>query len=119
MGYRSEVAIVIRNKDFSALVAKSKSECEEAYYLLKNEVIRQNDKHTTLHFDYVKWYQDDTDVQFIENFIDDISHIFKRIGEDHDDIEERSNDADYEMYECVSFVRSLNTDCAGEEIKIE
>ena len=74
---------------------------------------------TTLHFDWVKWYEVHNDVHFIENFIKDVPHIFKRIGEDNDDIEERSNDTDYEMYECVYVVRSLDIDCAGEEIKIE
>jgi len=120
MGYRSEVAIVIENEAFEELLKKAKAENNDAYDLIKNGSVYQTKKFTTLYFEWVKWYEDYEDVQLIESFIREIPHVFKRIGEDYDDIESLEGDVtDYGIYDCVQIVRSLDFEGAGEKITID
>ena len=119
MGYRSEVAITIPNEAFKELVEKAKKENSDAYELIKGGSIYQTDKFTTMHFDWVKWYADYEDVRFIENFMRGVPYIFKRVGEDYDDIENDEGDiVDYDIYSCVNFVRGLDVENAGIKIAI-
>ena len=119
MGYRSEVAITLPNKNFMELLAKSKAENNYAYELIKDGSIYQTDKFTTMCFDWIKWYEDDEDIKFIEDFIRGVPHVFSRIGEEYDDIERIENDIkDYDIYDCVNIVRNLDIGGAGEEITI-
>ena len=119
MGYRSEVAITVPNEAFKELVEKAKEECGIAYELIKNSSIYQKGKFTTMHFDYVKWYADYDDVRFIENFMRSSPYVFKRVGEDYGDIEILEGDiADFDIYNCVNIVSSLDIENAGEKITI-
>ena len=120
MGYKSETAITIENEAFKELLAKAKAECIDAFAFIKSASIYRTDKFTTMYFDWVKWYDDYEDVQFIEDFISEIPHVFKRIGEDYDDIDSREVDVmDCDMYDCISIVRSLDIESAGEQITID
>ena len=120
MGYRSDVAIVIENEAFQGLLKKAKAECTDAFDFIQEASVYRTDKFSTLYFDSVKWYEDYEDVKFIESFISDIPHVFKRIGEDYDDIDSREVDVmDYDMYDCARIVRCLDIESAGEKITID
>ena len=122
MGYRSEVAITIHNEAFNNLVEKAKAENSDAYGLIKDSSIYKTDKFTTMYFDSVKWYDDYPDVQFIESFMKCVPYMFKRVGEEYEDIEcleDGIEDEDHDIYDCVYIVRSINIESAGEEINID
>ena len=117
MGYRSDVAIVLKNDDFLRLVASAKNDCREAYEMLAYAKLRQNDEYTTLLFNGVRWSEGYENVRFIENYINEHPHYLAMIGASYDDCEVRNNVGDdYNMHECVSIVRRLDIDDAGEEI---
>ena len=119
MGYRSEVSITIPNSAFQELVAKSKVENRDAYEFIKSGVIFQTDKFTTVNFKWIKWYEDYEEVQFIKGFIRSIPHVFNRIGEDYEDIEnDVDNITDYGILDCVCIIRCLDVENAGELITI-
>ena len=120
MGYLSEVAITVPNEAFKELIEKAKAENSEAYEFIKNGSVYQTDKYTTMHFDWVKWYDGYPEVQFVEAFIRDVPYVFKRVGEDYDDTECHEGDIeDYDIYTCVHIVRCLDVESAGELITIE
>ena len=114
MGYISEVTLTITNADFITLVNKARTESEAGLGLLQTATVYRTEKFTTLHFDWIKWYESYDDISFIEGFINDIPYVFKRVGEDCPDIEIRENDvADYDMCHCVSVVTCLDVEDAG------
>ena len=120
MGYRSEVAITIHNEAFNDLFEKAKAENDDAYELIKSGSIYQTEKFTTLHFDYVKWHCDYPEIQFIESFMRDVPYVFKRIGEDYEDIECLDGGIekeDHDIYDYVNIVRSIIIN-EGKEITI-
>ena len=120
MGYTSETAITIENEAFREMIVKAKAECTEAFEFIKSASIYRTDKFTTLHFDWVKWYEDYEDVKFIEDFIRDIPYVFRRIGEEWDDIDSHEGEGtDYDMYDCIQTIRRLDLDGAGEIIMID
>jgi hypothetical protein len=48
-----------------------------------------------------------------------VPYVFKRIGESSDDTEELCGDvSDYDMYDCVYLIRSLDVENAGNRIKL-
>ena len=119
MGYLSEVSITVPNEAFEELLAMAKAENNHAYELIKCAAIYQTDRFTTIHFDEIKWYRHYEDVRFIESFVHKVPYVFKRIGEESDDIEcDEGNNTDYGIYDCVNIVRSLDVENAGEEITI-
>ena len=122
MGYRSEVSITIRNGAFNDLVEKAKAENSDAYELIKDSSIYRTDKFTTMCFDSVKWHDDYPEIKFIESFMHGVPYVFKRIGEDYEDIEcleDGIEDDDHDIYDCVYIVRSIDIESAGKEITIE
>ena len=122
MGYRSDVALTIKNEEFNVLTAKAKIENQDAYDLIKYAEIRQNKNYTTLSWECVKWYESYDDVSYIEQFMNSgIAYSFKRVGEDYDDVETSSNfvtDNDYDIVNCSCYMRGINVDEAGEEIEL-
>ena len=104
MGYRSDVAIVMKEKDFLTMLEEVKQ--AEIKWLndwilsaynhpeVKNkpfcELNPQADDYqwVALYWEWVKWYEDYQEVAFIENFLQKINQYdFVRIGEDDDDTE--------------------------------
>jgi hypothetical protein len=117
MGYYSEAALTIENTAFMWFMEKATAENIDAYNLIQNASVFQTDALTTIYFDWIKWYEGYKDIKFIEDFIRDIPHVFKRIGESNDDIEYRcSNVPDFNMYDCVGFIRTLDLENAGNMI---
>ena len=122
MGYRSEVSITIQNADFDRLVSEAKRQSKEAVEYLKCAEFFRNDLFTTICFDWIKWYEGEESINFIESFICDIPHVFYRIGEDNDDNDFSSslNGLDiYAIYNCVQFIRKLDVSGAGERIEVD
>ena len=102
MGYRSDVAIVMKEKDFHTMLEEVKqTEIEwlngwilSGYNHPKSknkpfsELNPQSDDWVVLYWEWVKWYDDYQEVAFIENFLQKINQYdFIRIGEDDDDTE--------------------------------
>ena len=99
MGYYSEVKIAMRESDYIELLNRVN------YYTNKDmlsifikdmcstkTVINNGQKVVILHWDWVKWYQEFKEVQYIEEYIAELNdqckpYKFVRIGEDSSDIE--------------------------------
>jgi hypothetical protein len=121
MGYKSDVSLTITNADFDILIEKAKQECKDACESIEYSEIFQNSKYTTIYWDWTTWYSDFSEVQFIERFIQDVPHVFHRLGENHEDYEYSNNagvhgDEFYDMYECASIIRKIDFEGAGERI---
>ena len=124
MGYRSEVALTLKNDDFNALVNKAKNECTDTLAMLQGAELFQNDKYTTTYLDWYKWYSDYPEVIFIEAYMSEVPHLFHRLGEDIEDYEYSENigvygDENYSMVDCVSVIRRLCVGNAGRKIMIQ
>ncbi|MGN0992946.1 MAG: hypothetical protein ACI4PE_03405 [Bacilli bacterium] len=96
MGYRSEVAIAMKKSDYEELVERAKiNNRQDVIDLIDyGEVRNPSDNVVILYWDWVKWYQDNEDVQYIENYLIEIQengkpYSFVRLGEELSDIEER------------------------------
>lgn len=99
MGYYSEVKIAMRESDYIELLNRVN------YYTNKDvlsifvkdmcstkTVTNNGQKVVILHWDWVKWYQEFKEVQYIEEYIAELNeqckpYKFVRIGEDSSDIE--------------------------------
>ena len=99
MGYYSEVKIAMRESDYIELLNRIN------YYTNKDvlsifvkdmcstkTVINNGQKVAILHWDWIKWYQEFKEVQYIEEYIAELNeqckpYKFVRIGEDSSDIE--------------------------------
>ena len=122
MGYRSDVAFVLKNEDFLKLARQAEAECQEAFDLLCGAKIYQNKRHTTVVLEWVKWYVNYDDVSFVERFLKsyEVESIFKRIGEESGDIEEWENgDIDDYQYECVRICHFFDIECAGDKTDLK
>lgn len=99
MGYYSEVKIAMRESDYIELLNRIN------YYTNKDilsifvkdmcstkTVINNGQKVVILHWDWVKWYQEFKEVQYIEEYLTELNdqckpYKFVRIGEGSSDIE--------------------------------
>ncbi len=117
MGYRSQVCIGMTD-DASRLfrtMLEHVPESHEIHGLLKDaETYRQphpwGDKHKNpnedcedkLYWDHVKWYDGYEDIDFIESFLADCipeeDYRLVRVGEETDDVEERGDYCDSEIF---------------------
>lgn len=95
MGYRSDVAIAMYKKDFEVMCEKAKQHEDSFVYEFVMQGYEQapqgkpEDEHVYLYWEWVKWYDGYTEVNFIQNFLyeEGVPYDFVRIGEDHDDTE--------------------------------
>ena len=127
MGYRSEVAYVIRFKDkemrdlfVSVQRAKADPHINEAL----NELIEVEDNMLAYHADHVKWYDDYPDVKAHETLMKDTEKLFGdeystdyneqagykfvRLGEEQEDNEDEEGGNSEELYEYVDWSRQIN-----------
>lgn len=99
MGYYSEVKIAMRESDYIELLNRVD------YYTNKDSlsifvkdmcsaktVVNNGQKVVILHWDWVKWYQEFKEVQYIEEYLAELNEQYKpykfvRIGEESNDIE--------------------------------
>lgn len=118
----SEVAITLQNEDFKTLVEKAKKENPEAYDLISSAVVRQNEKHTTIYYDSIKWSENYDDIKFIMSFIrSGIVYNFIRVGTQYDDIVVENNYyhdgvEDLDVLNCCQTITKIDTENAGKVI---
>lgn len=97
MGYRSEVKIAMKKGDYEELKARLDyyANKEEISYILQSGVCKVKKKSNgvvVLYWDWIKWYPEYEEIQFIENYLAELSeqgkpYKFVRVGEDPDDVE--------------------------------
>lgn len=124
MGYRSNVAITLYKKDFESLVKKAAGKTNYELDLIKSATLyeKSNEKYSiiTMVWNYIKWYDDYEDVEFIMSFIrgNNTQYHFIRIGEEPGDIEEESNEEHWMLCESVYIETRINVWSAGNEVDI-
>ena len=107
MGYRSNVALIIKTDVYNSIKNSIGDSDELKYSLFKEACITQNEIYTILHWDDIKYYSNFEDVQFIENIRNNNDSYFVRIGEEYSDIEESWNGGDYDMLDYLGIDRSI------------
>ena len=115
MGYRSDVALCIKKEDYEVL--KARAETAEYNILDSVSTIRFDDEDNVvaIFWGYVKWYSEYEDVAVVENLIDELyaadkPFTFIRIGEERDDIEERSNWVENVICDKIHLIRDIEFD---------
>ncbi len=121
MGYRSDVGLCLTRNGLSKLIAELENTSDEIRESVK-ELLDYPKNHFTdsdtgseiWYWEYVKWYQDDPDVAFMEDvlsMLDYNDYLLIRIGEDSDDNEIQGNywDNPFGMY----LSRTINFDPTG------
>lgn len=132
MGYRSEVAWVLRFKDTNQMrdyINLLRYKRDEHINTALEEIKQSTDPEPILFFsdDFLKWYDDYEDVRahhFImdhayELYGDDVGWRFIRIGEESDDIEERHDGNVDDMWDYIYVSRSINGNLPTGEPVIE
>ncbi len=125
MGYRSNVAIAMLKEDYQnmkqqAEKIKDSQLKEQVLDLLASDKyvqIYQDDTHTVLHYEWIKWYNEgiEKDITWIEDHLP-TPNAFIRIGEDEDDMKVqyniRSKDGKEhnEFYDILSVRRDIDID---------
>ena len=122
MGYRSEVAYVIRFKDKAMrelFVSLQRAKADPHINEALNELLEIEDCLLGYHADHVKWYEGYEGVAAHEKLMEDSIDMFNqdedivgwrfvRLGEETDDnIQEEAGDSD-ELYEYVDWYRGMN-----------
>ena len=103
MGYRSDIRIVIKKKDypkFSKYVEDYIAEKQAQYNLMEHIDVKEEGTQTIyIGWDYLKWYEGFPEVQAVHEALnkfrdEGLSFTFARIGEDYGDYEEDNNNYD-------------------------
>jgi hypothetical protein len=126
MGYRSEVAYVIRFADKEKLdtfigvqLVKKDEHITQALKELTQIETTEEQQFLFFHADDVKWYDDYPDVKVHHNFMhdavdmfEDCAWVFLRCGEQYDDVQEESDGDDaWDLCDFISIQRpSINYD---------
>ena len=88
MGYRSDVALTLRKEDALELIKQAKESYAVRPFMCIAHGVDQ-DEYVTFYWEWVKWYDDYEELQFISAFYRNLAeYSFKRIGEDTSDIDE-------------------------------
>lgn len=121
MGYRSEVAWVLRFKDAEQMESyvnllrfKNDEHINEA---LRDDIRQATDPEPIMFFtgDCLKWYDEFKDVQAhhyimehaCELYGDEVGWLFFRIGDEHDDVEQRFDGDTDNMWDYIYVNRSI------------
>lgn len=134
MGYRSEVAISLRHKDYNNLIENVKNNID-GYGVIK-DLLHYADKITNIpdddiiiiRWNWIKWYEEYKDIQKLNTFLhqeDDngnilIPHCFTRIGEEYGDIETYQHidtEEDWAL-DCIEPMTYIN-DPEGEDVILD
>ena len=110
MGYRSEVAITMKTKDYNTMVRRAKAlKNQVVYNLINNADIyeTEEDKIITLYWGWIKWYSEYYEISWIKKFIRSIDSTFVRLGEDVDDTEEEYYNKGHELQEYAYYTRNI------------
>ena len=89
MGYYSEVALTLKKADALELIRKAQGEESDTQSLIAAaDSIIDQDQYVTFYWNWVKWYDTFSSVQFITGFYHSVDeYSFKRVGEDYGDVE--------------------------------
>ena len=98
MGYRSEVKIAMRESDYEEMIARIDyyTNKEILKYFMELSTVRrvtnEEQKIVIIHWDWVKWDTYLKEVQYVEEYLGELSanlkpYKFVRIGEECSDIE--------------------------------
>ena len=113
MGYRSDVALTLRKEDALELIKQAIEDKTVWPFMCMAHMINQNE-YVTLHWEWVKWYDDYEELQFITAFYRNLDeYSFKRIGEDNSDIEEEWNGDDDNIVYKAEIERCFNIEPGG------
>lgn len=113
MGYYSDVALTLRKEDATELIKQAKENEKVWPFMCTAHMINQNE-YVTLHWEWVKWYDDYEEIQFITAFYRNLDeYSFKRIGEDNSDIEEEWNGDDDNIAYKAEIERCFNIEPGG------
>lgn len=103
MGYRSNVRIVMKKKDypkFNKYVEDYIAEKQAHYDLMKHIDVKEEGTQTIyIGWNYLKWYEEYPEVQAVHEALnkfrdEGLSFTFARMGEDYADYEEDYNNND-------------------------
>jgi hypothetical protein len=122
MGYRSEVAYVIRFKDKAMrelFVSLQRAKADPHINEALNELLEIEDCLLGYHADHVKWYEGYEGVEAHHTLMKDSIDLFNededivgwrfvRLGEESDDNIQEENGASDELYEYVDWYRGMN-----------
>ena len=131
MGYRSEVAYVIRFKDKAqkeAFINIQRAKADKAINGALDDLVEVEDNMLGYHADYVKWYTDYEDVKAHETLMKDSINLFNetpdgnelpydeqagykfiRLGEESDDNEDEERGNAECLYEYLDWTKSITT----------
>lgn len=103
MGYRSEVALALKNETFKQMIHTMSDEVAPEILLGAKRIFAEG--WVLIKWDSVKWYDSYEDVRAVVSFMDKLDsedkeseYCFLRIGEEWDDTEERGDgDSPFEL----------------------
>ena len=89
MGYYSEGSLTLKKAAALELIRKAKEDESNAQSLIAAaDSIIDQDQYVTFYWNWVKWYDTFSSVQFITGFYHSVDkYSFKRVGENYEDIE--------------------------------
>lgn len=118
MGYYSEVSLTLKKADALELIRKAKGEESNIQLLMAAADTIDQDKYVTFYWNFVKWYDTLSSVQFITHFYHGVDeYCFKRVGEDYGDIEIDWN-GDYSDIDELSEVRQSIEIAPGKQLYV-
>lgn len=118
MGYRSDVRIIMKKKDypkFSKYVEDYIAEKQAQYNLMEHIDVKEEGTQTIyIGWDYLKWYKEYPEVQAVHNALnkfrnEGLSFTFARMGDNYDDYEEDYNNNDLSFPQLTRFFDDDNT----------
>lgn len=118
MGYRSDVRIVMKKKDypkFNKYVEDYIAEKQAKFNLMKHIDVKEEGTQTIyIGWDYLKWYKEYPEVQAVHNALnkfrnEGLSFTFARMGDNYDDYEEDYNNNDLSFPQLTRFFDDDNT----------
>ena len=124
MGYYSNTTIVMNKDDFAEFIKKGLHDSQsDVYRFIKfgeyKRTTIENKEYVVCQWHDVKWYEGDfREIDFVMDYINSLdSFLSYRVGEEHNDVEERFRGDDYALYDCIDFIPSY-VDAYGEEIDL-
>ncbi len=118
MGYYSEVSLTLKKADALELIRRAKGEESNIQLLMAAADTIDQDKYVTFYWNFVKWYDTLSSVQFITHFYHGVDeYSFKRVGEDYGDIEIDWN-GDYSDIDELSEVRQSIEIAPGKQLYV-
>ena len=118
MGYRSDVRIVMKKKDypkFNKYVEDYIAEKQAQYNLMEHIDVKEEGTQTIyIGWNYLKWYKEYPEVQAVHNALnkfrnEGLSFTFARMGDNYDDYEEDYNNNDLSFPQLTRFFDDDNT----------